>query len=100
MSIYSLNKATTMSDRRRAYADLTEGLSAEEIASITGCRPITAGGVTYERDESLALRDKLISERDACLGPDKFDPNMAVVLSHTIAWMAVAIETLLPLGEG
>jgi hypothetical protein len=49
------------------------------------------GRMTYGPRDALELRKSLIALRDAALGPETFDPNLAVTLSHTIALLAALI---------
>jgi hypothetical protein len=54
------------------------------------------GGMTYGGQEAAELRRKLIEKRNECLGPDKFDADMAVILSHTIGLLAGVIPHVWP----
>lgn len=39
----------------------------------------------YDHHDIGSMRDKLITMRNAALGPEKFDAHLSVVLSHVIA---------------
>jgi hypothetical protein len=45
----------------------------------------------YCIEDAISIRKELIKERDKCLGPDKFDATLSVLLSHTIALLAQII---------
>ena len=53
-------------------------------------------GMTYDRAESLALRQEIIELRDEALKQGDFE--WSIKLSHVVAWMAKAIEFLQPEG--
>lgn len=56
---------------------------------------IEAGGMEYTKKESLILRDTLAKMRNDALATDNlFDPDVVIVLSHTIAWMREAINII------
>lgn len=55
---------------------------------------IPIAGEYYYRHDAEALRERLIEKRNDFLGPEKFDAHMAVIFSHTIALLAVAIPVL------
>lgn len=59
---------------------------------------LEAAEMTYDVEASEGLRQELIKLRDEALGAAEFGP--AIVLSHTVAWMAKAIEVMSKPGTG
>ena len=46
----------------------------------------------FEGPTAQEIRDVLIVERDKALGPDHFDANQAITLSHAIAHLARLLD--------
>lgn len=54
--------------------------------------PIEAAEMSYDIEESKALREEVILLRNMFLAQNPPHFKAAIVLSHTIAWMAKIIE--------
>lgn len=59
---------------------------------------LEAAEMTYDVETSEDLRQELIKLRDKSLKANEFHDT--IVLSHTIAWMAKAIEVMCKPGTG
>lgn len=44
------------------------------------------------KEELTELRNNLIKLRNECLGPIEFDPDGAILLSHSIRWLSFKLE--------
>jgi hypothetical protein len=57
---------------------------------------ITVAGVDYDGPTAVELRRNVIELRNKALGPEVFDAQAAVILSHTIALLSALIERMWP----
>jgi hypothetical protein len=57
---------------------------------------ISVAGVDYDGPRAVDLRRELIELRNKALGPEKFEPHAAVILTHTIGLLAALIERMWP----
>jgi hypothetical protein len=57
---------------------------------------ISVAGVDYDGPTAVELRRNVIELRNKALGPEVFEPETAVILSHTIALLSALIERMWP----
>jgi hypothetical protein len=57
---------------------------------------ISVAEVDYDGETAVELRRNVIELRNKALGPEVFDPQSAVILSHTVALLGALIERTWP----
>jgi hypothetical protein len=57
---------------------------------------IRVSDVDYDGPTAVELRRNVIALRNKALNPDSFEPEAAVILSHTVALLASLIERTWP----
>jgi hypothetical protein len=66
------------------------------ISELSNPDIISVAGVDYDGPRAVDLRRNVIELRNKALGPEAFDAQSAVILSHTIALLSALIERMWP----